>query len=170
MMNQSALDNAVCLTQDLYHVHDLLNEHTLATILQQLELQTHWQSVLMQENKPRKSLSWIDNGLLDQIWCMLDKLDYSRFGLKFTHVSLWKDQHPYFIGQHVDNDQVSAAMQIYLNSGLAELGTWFEGIPIPFVPNSGYIMHNRNKLKHGMKHAVPPGFVRYSLYALFDYV
>jgi hypothetical protein len=61
-------------------------------------------------------------------------------------------------------------MQIYLSNGPKELGTWFEDIEIPFVQNTGYIMTNRNKLKHGMKVPVPSGFTRYSLYALFDHV
>lgn len=169
-MNQSALVNAVCLKQDLYHVHNLFHVDTLNTILQQAELQKDWQPVLMQEGKTRKALIWSTNGLLDQIWCLLNELDYSKFRLKFTNVSLWKDQHPYFIGQHVDNNGIHAAMQIYLSNGPKELGTWFEDIEIPFVQNTGYIMNNRNKLKHGMKVPVPDGVVRYSIYALFDYV
>ena len=41
---------------------------------------------------------------------------------------------------------------------------------IPFELNTGYIMNNRNKLPHKMKHPVPPNQTRYSVYALFDYV
>ena len=168
LINQSALDDATYLKQDLYHVHNLLNPNTLKTILQQAELQTDWQSVVMQEDKARKSLIWATDGLMDQIWCLLNKLDYSKFGLKFRHVSLWKDQHPYFIGEHTDHDGVQAAMQIYLSNGPTGLGTWFEDIEIPHIQNTGYIMNNRSKLKHGMKLIVPENFVRYSLYALFD--
>jgi hypothetical protein len=169
-MNQSALNNAVLLKPDLYQITDIFQADELSHVLQELEHVTEWEKVKLQENRPRYSVKWIDNGLLDQVWCMLNDLDYSRLGLKFTHVTLWKDQHPYCIGSHVDNDQVRAAMQIYLNSGSIELGTWFEDIEIPFVQNTGYIMNNRSRPQHGMKSSVPAGFVRYSMYALFDYV
>lgn len=169
-MNQSALDNAVLLKPDLYQVTGIFQSNELSYILQELEHVTEWEKVRLQENRPRDSVQWINDGLLDQVWCMMNQLNYSRFGLKFTHVTLWKDQHPYYIGTHVDNDQVKAAMQIYLNPGPIELGTWFEDVEIPFVQNTGYIMNNRNKLKHGMKVGVPEGFIRYSMYALFDYV
>ena len=168
-MNQSALNNAVLLKPDLYQITDIFQPDELSHVLQELEHVTEWEKIKLQENQPRYSVKWIDNGLLDQVWCMLNNLDYLRFGLKFTHVTLWKDQHPYYIGPHIDNDRVSAAMQIYLNTGPIELGTWFEEIEIPFVQNTGYIMDNRNKLKHGMKLPVPAGFTRYSLYALFDH-
>jgi hypothetical protein len=169
-MNQSALNNAVLLKSDLYQITDIFQSDELSHVLQELEHVIEWEKVKLQETRPRYSVKWIDNGLLDQIWCLLNELDYSKFGLKFKHVSLWKDQHPYFIGQHVDNDEVHAAMQIYLSNGPKELGTWFEDIEIPFVQNTGYIMNNRNKLKHGMKVPVPNGVDRYSIYALFDYV
>jgi len=169
-MNQSALDNAVLLKPDLYQITDIFQANEISHVLQELEHVTEWEKVNFQETKSRDSVKWVDDGLLDQVWCMLNDLDYSRFGMKFTYASLWKDQYPYYIGSHVDNDQVHGAMQIYLNSGPIELGTWFEDTQILFVPNTGYIMNNRNKLKHGMRHAVPSGFIRYSLYALFDYV
>lgn len=169
-MNQSALNNAVLLKPDLYQITDIFQSDELSYVLQELEHVTEWEKIKLQENRPRYSVKMVRDGLLDQVWCMLDDLDYSKFELKFTHVSLWKDQHPYFIGQHVDNDEVHAAMQIYLSNGPKELGTWFEDVEIPFVQNTGYIMNNRNKLTHGMKQTVPENFVRYSLYALFDYV
>jgi hypothetical protein len=169
-MNQFALNNAVLIKPDLYQVTDIFQPNELSYILQELDHVTEWEKVRLQESMPRDSVRWIDDKLLDQVWCMLNELDYSRFGLRFTHVTLWRDRHPYCIGTHVDNDQVQAAMQIYLNSGPIELGTWFEDIEIPFVPNTGYIMDNRNKLPHGMKSPVPVGFVRYSMYALFDHV
>lgn len=167
-MNQSALDNAVLLKPDLYQIKDIFQPAELAYVLQELEQATEWEKVRLQENTPRDSVKWINNGLLDRAWCMLNDLDFTKFKLKFKHVSLWRDQHPYYIGSHVDNDQVYSAMQIYLNTGPIELGTWFEEIQIPFVQNTGYLMNNQNKLKHGMKLPVPVGFTRYSMYALFD--
>lgn len=169
-MNQSALDNAIQLRSDLYRISEIFSCDELSWILQNLKHETQWEKVRLQENRSRDSVKWIDDGLLDSVWCMLNDLDYSKFKLKFTHVSLWRDQHPYMIGEHVDNDQVCAAMQIYLNAGPRELGTWFEDIEIPFIENTGYIMNNCNRPQHGMKSQVPVGFTRYSLYALFNHV
>jgi hypothetical protein len=60
-------------------------------------------------------------------------------------------------------------MQIYLSDSYPELGTWFANTSeIPFVQNTGYLMHNRNQLEHGMKNQVPQGYSRISFYALFD--
>jgi hypothetical protein len=105
--------------------------------------------------------------LLDQVWNLLDQLDYSRFGFKFLNVSIWKDLPGYCIADHVDNVRVQAAMQIYLNDLPTSLGTWFEETEIPYVQNSGYIMNNQHQPRHGMKNPVPDGVVRYSLYARF---
>ena len=82
---------------------------------------------------------------------------------------IWKDQAGYKIDNHFDNDQVTAAMQIYLSEDRADLGTWFENsVEIAFKQNTGYIMHNRNRLIHGMKKPVPDSYSRLSVYALFD--
>ena len=82
---------------------------------------------------------------------------------------IWRDHEGYTISNHVDNERVVAAMQIYLSPTLTTLGTWFlDDIEIPFVQNTGYLMHNRNAMVHGMKNTVPSGYTRISLYALFD--
>lgn len=84
-------------------------------------------------------------------------------------MTVWKDSAGYTISNHADNDRVAAAMQIYLSPTYFELGTWFNDTEeIPFIQNTGYLMHNRNKPIHGMKNAVPVGYTRFSLYVLFD--
>lgn len=169
-MNQAALDQAHELCTDLYHIQNIFDQHELNEILSSIESQTDWQHLDLQEHTPRRSLAWKDDGLLDYVWGLINQLDFSRFGLRFVTVSLWKDQHPYFIAEHTDNDRVRAAMQIYLNDGPRNLGTWFGDIEIPYISNTGYIMDNRGALPHGMKTVVPPGFTRYSIYALFEHV
>jgi hypothetical protein len=84
-------------------------------------------------------------------------------------VTIWKDTTGYIIGNHIDNNRVVSAMQIYLSDSCPDIGTWFlDTIEIPFVQNTGYLMHNRNQIKHGMKSQVPLGYSRISFYALFD--
>lgn len=169
-MNQQSLDNAIILKPDLYHIKNIFSSDEIFDISERLDRETEWNQLSLQEIQSRQTLAWKDHGLLDHVWCLINNLDFSAFGLKFTHVSIWKDQHPYCITKHIDNDQVKAAMQIYLSSGPEYIGTWFDDVEIPFVTNTGYIMNNKNKLEHQMKHPVPRNLIRYSLYALFDYV
>jgi hypothetical protein len=169
-MNQHALDSATLLKSDLYHIKNIFSESELEYVLTSLPTQTKWQILDLQETQPRRSLQWESDGLVDYTWELINHLDFSKFGLKFTNVSIWRDQHPYCIRNHVDNDRVKAAMQIYLSTGMSNTCTWFDTIEIPFELNTGYIMNNRNKLPHKMKHPVPLNQTRYSVYALFDYV
>jgi hypothetical protein len=167
MMNQSSLDNAVLLKPDLWSISNVIDPATLTQILCEAESETDWVPVELQETKPRSALAWKTDGLMDRIWEMINELDFSKFELEFKTVSLWRDYPTYYITEHVDNECVQAAMQIYLSPGPAEIGTRFETVEIPYVPNTGYIMRNQNKLKHSMKRPVPWGVTRYSLYALF---
>jgi hypothetical protein len=169
-MNQHAIDNATMLRPDLYIIKNLFDSDVLNDLLAQLELETQWEHQFLQERLPRRTLRWVDDGLLDKVWCMLNDLDFSRFNFKFANVSIWKDLPGYCIKPHVDNDRVKAAMQIYLSDLPREFGTWFEEIEIPYVQNSGYIMNNQYQPWHGMKTPVPDGIVRYSLYARFNHV
>jgi len=151
-------------------VKNFFDTELLQDILNQIEVQTDWQMQELQEHLPRSTLYRIPNGLVDNIWSMLNDLDFSKLGLKFKHVTIWRDSAGYIIPEHEDNDQVNGAMQIYLNDIPQNLGTWFEEIEVPFIKNTGYIMKNTNKLRHGMKRAVPAHTTRYSLYAWFDLI
>lgn len=167
-MNQNAIDTAEMLRPDLYKIKNLFDQAVLNDLLTQLDQETQWELQTLQEKLPRRTLSWVNDGTVDRIWCMLNALDFSRFNFKFANVSIWKDLPGYCIGNHVDNPGVEAAMQIYLSDLPKELGTWFDDIEIPYVQNSGYVMNNQHQPVHGMRHAVPPGHVRYSLYARFN--
>ena len=169
-MNQLAIDNAVMLRPDLYSIKNLFDPIELAELVKTIDKQTQWQAQELQETLPRLTLPWVTDGLVDQVWSMLDQLDYSRFGFKFINVSIWKDLPGYCIADHVDNIIVQAAMQIYLNDLPSSLGTWFEETEILCVQNSGYIMNNQHQSRHGMKKPVPDGCVRYSLYTRFSRV
>ena len=169
-MKQSAIDNAIMLRPDLHSIKNFFEPDALTELLTSLSKETNWELQEMQETTARRTLIWQPDGPLDNMWCMLNSLDFSRFKFKFDNVSIWKDSPGYCIGPHIDNVGVKAAMQIYLNDLPKELGTWFEETEIPCVQNSGYIMNNQYRPAHGMKHPVPDGLVRYSLYARFDYV
>jgi hypothetical protein len=168
-MNQQALDNAQQLLPDLWSIQNLLSSDELKEILDWIGRETLWESVHFQENFNRKMVAWQIDGLCDLLFCKLAELDFSRFNLSLRTVTVWKDSSGYFIKNHVDNDRVIAAMQFYLSDSQPGLGTWFaDTIEIPFVQNTGYLMHNRNKLQHGMKNPVTGTYSRISFYALFD--
>jgi len=168
-MNQSALDHAIQLHPDLWHVKNLLSQDELQALTSQVLLETQWQKVDLQEHFNRETVILNTVGFLDWLWTRLNSLDFSKFGLTFRTVVIWRDSEGYTISGHADNERVTAAMQIYLSPTRLDLGTWFEDeIEIPFVQNTGYLMHNRNKIQHGMKNTVPPNYTRLSFYTLFD--
>ena len=127
-MRQSAIDNAIMLRPDLYKIENLFEHDELTELLKNIDKESQWQSQEMQELLPRLTLPWIPDGILDQLWCMLTDLDFSRFGFKVSNVSVWKDLPGYCSNEHIDNTRVQAAMQIYLNKLPTHLGTWFDGV------------------------------------------
>ena len=163
-MIQQALDNAVLVKPDLWSVKHIFNSDVLETILNQLDLEKSWEKQPWQEHFNRLRLcpgSAILNNIIHPLFA---NLDFSRFGLVYKSATIWKDYDGYTIPQHADNDEVVGSMQIYLNDAPQNLGTWFEEDEIPFIKNTGYIMFNKNKPFHGMKHSVPNDVTRYSLY------
>ena len=168
--SQQAIDSARLVKTDVWTVKNFFEPALLEDILTRVETETDWHKQQLQENYPRRALSSTPNGLVDNIRCMLNDLDFSRFGLTFSFVTIWKDSAGYTIAQHTDNSRVKGAMQIYLNDIPQNLGTWFEEIEMPFIKNTGYIMNNTTKPKHGMKNMVPVDTTRYSLYAWFDLI
>ena len=163
--SQQAIDSARLVKTDVWAVKNFFEPAVLEDILTQIEIETEWSEQPMQENYPRKALYSTTSGLIDNIQGILDDLDFSKFGLRFAFVAIWKDSAGYTIPPHVDNDGVKGAMQIYLNDIPQNLGTWFEEIEMPFIKNTGYIMNNTTRPKHGMKEIVPDHMTRYSLYA-----
>ena len=168
--SQQAIDSACPVKTDVWAVKNFFEPAVLEDILTQLDIETDWCEQELQEHLPRHTLFHTPNGLIDNIWCMLNDLDFSKFGFKFKWATIWKDSTGYMIPEHEDNDRVNGSMQIYLNDIPQNLGTWFEEIEVPFIKNTGYIMTNAHKPKHGMKKAVPAHTTRYSLYAGFDIV
>jgi hypothetical protein len=168
-MNQHSIDCASQLNPDLWSICNLFTHDELSFLLHKISQHVDWKDVDLQTHLNRQQVAWQDEGILDWLWSGLSCLDFSRFGVKFRTVMIWRDLAGYMITNHADNDQVHAAMQIYLSDTHRDLGTWFDpDIEIPFVQNTGYFMHNRHKIIHGMKNSVPLGYNRISFYALFD--
>lgn len=170
-MNQLAIDNAYQLAPDLWAIKDIFSVEEFDNVRRRIQEEKIWTPVDLQEQFSRESCAWTEGGLCDWLWTEISQLDFANFGLKFRTVTIWKDHSGYFISNHSDNDRVTAAMQIYISEHRPGLGTWFNNtVEIPLIPNTGYLMHNRNFLTHGMKHPVPSQYVRVSMYAWFDQI
>ena len=167
-VRQQAIDDALLIDTDLWTVKNLFDDEILEEIVLRLDNEKSWTAVEMQEHLNRKCLPWNKDEIVADIWSMINTLDFSKFGFNLQSLTVWKDSEGYTIGDHSDNERVVGAMQIYLNTVPKELGTWFGKNEIPFVKNTGYIMNNKNKPRHGMKTMVPPNITRYSLYVYFD--
>jgi hypothetical protein len=165
--SQQAIDSACLARTDLWMIKNFFESAVLEDILNRLESETDWQEQPYQEHLPRQVLPRNPGGLINSVWHILNDLDFSELGLKFTNVTIWKDSAGFTISEHIDNDSIKGAMQIYLNDLPQNLGTWFGEVEVPFIKNAGYIMKNTNKPRHGMKATVPDAAIRYSLYARF---
>lgn len=92
--------------------------------------------------------------------------------LKFLCLNIWKDTAGYRIRPHTDNPVILAALQIYLTTNLdLDLGTEFIKGPlrvnVPGKVNCGYLANNSTPIPHKTTNIVPPGYIRYCLYAIW---
>ena len=106
--------------------------------------------------------------LIPEIQALTDK------SITTADTRVWADYPGYNISRHLDNDGVYITLQVYLNDGDDELGTYFsnsmEGTyqhSIPYRSNFGYIMVNTDYNFHGMIKPVPKDFIRLSSYTWF---
>ncbi len=167
------------LSPDLYLLEDFLYPELITGIVDYVTKSSNvpWEKVKLQENKPRMQITWCPGTIVEETHNVMENLTDSINGLfatnyKFNGIVIWKDTESYTISKHSDNKIIAAAIQIYLNSGPANLNTSFYSgkdiIPTNYKENFGYLMHNVNCLKHGMTSAVPKDFVRYSMYAIWS--
>ena len=124
----------------------------------------------------RKKINWIPDSVIEETHMVLDGLtDYlnQRFNKqnKFEGLSVWKDEHTYQVPLHTDDLRIDISMQIYLNGdGSMDLGTRFQVntvVKIPYKTNHGYLMDNRQNIKHFYNGKSPKDYHRYSLYAIW---
>jgi len=140
-----------------------------------------------QEHLPRQAwtldikdpISPIDDEDMSVLLKVINKLCNTNF--KHISASLWEDYTGYQIDKHVDNKSFVAALQIYLptygekmkqqnNKLLEDTGTQFyhnnpeSVVSIPFIPNTGYLCTNSQKIFHSSGKPVPEGLTRSSIY------
>ena len=112
-----------------------------------------WQSEEMQESMPRKKISWLIDSPIEEAHNYFKSLPMFEH-LKFTGVSLWKDDIDFYMDEHVDNDKVKVAVQIYLDNRKSP-GTQFGDRIIRYGRNKGYIMYNNLNMWHSVPKQIP---------------
>jgi hypothetical protein len=124
----------------------------------------------------RKKINWVPNSVIEETHMVLDGLtDYinQRFNKqnKFEGLSVWKDEYTYQAPTHIDNPKIDISMQIYLNGDDSmDLGTGFRldtVVKIPYKTNYGYLMDNKQNIRHFYNGKSPEDYYRYSLYAIW---
>ena len=124
-----------------------------------------WQLQEMQENLPRKKISWLLDSPIETAHNWFENLPLFEH-LDFMGITLWKDDVDFEMSQHLDNDRVKVAVQIYLDNRNSP-GTQFGDRMIAYGRNRGYIMYNNQDMLHGVPDCTPHEG-RLSVYALYQ--
>jgi hypothetical protein len=124
-----------------------------------------WQLQEMQEHLPRKKISWMLDSPIETLHNYFKSLQMFKH-LDFMGVTLWKDGTDFYMGNHIDNNRVKVAIQIYLDNRNSP-GTQFSNRIIRYGRNRGYIMYNNPNMLHGVPKKTPHEG-RLSIYALYE--
>lgn len=124
-----------------------------------------WELQEMQENLPRKKINWLLDSPVETVHNYFQSLPMFSH-LYFMGVTLWNDSSDFYMEEHVDNDRVKIAIQIYLDDRNSP-GTQFGERIISYGRNRGYILYNNPKIPHCVPKQIPHEG-RLSVYALYQ--
>lgn len=174
-----SISNLKTVNDDLKLVFDFLHPALSKKIQNFVSVtdESIWQPVPRQEKLPRKSINWLADSVIEETHIIaenLTKLINSVFdtqNIEFQGLQLWRDGGGYSLAPHKDNPIIDMSMQIYLFDCAEKYGTTFKvsgmDIAVPFVHNSGYLMHKKSydeRILHWTTTDLPVGIQRYSLY------
>jgi|688.fasta_scaffold49262_2 hypothetical protein len=160
-------------------VDDFFEQSTISSINQLFYSDADWEAGHEFTHYPGRQIYRGTSPVLEQIKTHATQIDIgSQLGVEveFLGVDLWKDSTGYRIIPHRDIPGPDYAVQIYMGEGhntFQMLGTaiytekqshttpLFE---ISYRPNSGYIVDAPHTVLHGLNHAIPPDYQRYSIY------
>ena len=173
-MNIIAVDH----TPDLFQVDSIYSQELLAEFAAIDHLQTEWRREDWQDQYPRRRLIYS----VDSIYAQLENCVKAHLqsiskiiGIDIVacDTGFWLDLPDFCMSPHLDNEGVSASMQMYLNVNDISLGTAFYNpdnsvrYQSPYIVNTGYIMINGPEQTHGMGCPVPFDSYRISSYTWF---
>jgi hypothetical protein len=158
-----------------YELENVFTDDFLNKIELKFSENLMWESVKLQEKLPRRSIPWQPDSVIEEAHNIFKSLTTPISELfcrdvKFVSINFWDDSEKYTIGPHLDNDEISIAIQVYVNDASINLGTEFYKDSklyhkIPWKKNSGYILNNTFESYHGMTAITTAN--RHSLYAIF---
>lgn len=125
----------------------------------------NWELAEMQNHLPRKKISWLLDSPIETAHNYFESLPLFKH-FNFIGLSLWKDDVNFYMSEHVDNDRVKVAIQIYLDNRNSP-GTQFGNRIVKYGRNRGYIMHNGPTMFHSVPKQIPHDG-RLSIYALYQ--
>jgi hypothetical protein len=161
---------------NLYQLNDFFTQDLVEKLLTYASITDSWHKLEKQEYLNRQCVTWEPESVFEETFMVVDQLTTKLnelFGknFKFTGLQLWKDSAGYHIGKHIDNTRVGYSLQIYLTSGVSNLGTYFYNnditVEIPYQVNAGYLTDLAQDVPHGMIRPVPNNHTRYSIYGLW---
>lgn len=190
MINQSLIENSIQHSQLSIQNSELINDNFRlvtnflhSSLLDKLKDfinsvdDSAWHTVLLQEKRPRRSINWIPDSVIEELHIISEQLTadlnhtFNTANTSFQGLQLWHDQGGYKLDPHVDNPIINTSIQIYLFDTSNEYGTSFllgkDVLDVPFNHNCGYILnktHNDNRITHWTTTPLPAGINRYSLY------
>lgn len=149
----------------IVEVENFLPEELVGELVAFSKINTEWYLQEMQENLPRKKISWLLDSPIETAHIWFEELPLFTH-LNFMGVTLWEDDVDFKMAQHLDNERVKVAVQIYLDNRKSP-GTQFGNRLIQYGQNRGYIMYNNPDMLHGVPDQTPHEG-RLSIYALFQ--
>lgn len=193
MLDRDLIDKNICSVknslesriatdlEDLFLISQVLDADLLNKLQKYLtEIpQTQWGCVPGQEHRPRRSISWDFDTVIEELHETFNLVtpDINRMFPEpykyFWGISIWRDGPGYDIEWHRDNPDIDIAMQVYLY-GQPGLGTVFRQhdreILAPSQHNAGYLIRQDPiyKIPHRSQGTVPMDTVRYSLYMVWS--
>ena len=161
--------------KNLFYVEQVYPKHLLDKMTAEYALSATWRREDMQSGWLRRRLN--DSPLIAEFdqhikSCAAQIDQATGFAILSCDTGFWLDEPGFTVDQHLDNDAVSASMQIYIWDDAALPGTAFyveDQIrrEFKYVQNTGYLMINGPGQYHGMTATVPDGHNRLCSYTWF---
>lgn len=129
---------------------------------------------------PRYKLSWQAESVIEELHeiCQSQTMNIQKMFAKkigdFRGIVIWRDHEGYSLDWHTDNPVIGTSLQVYMSGSADNPGTEFANKDstclVPFAVNSGYVVDqsSNNRPRHRVSGVVPPGSIRYSLFAMWN--
>lgn len=149
----------------LIEVINFLPDQLLEELVQHSQQSdTSWEPQQEQEKYPRLRL--VDESTPTMVKACKYFSSLPMFSkLDLLSVTMWKDEPNFWMDPHVDNEDITVAIQIYLDDRNSP-GTTFGDRTIHYGRNRGYIMFNDATKEHSVPKQIPHEG-RLSIYAIY---